>query len=531
MSDGANWSQGYVTDVLYTDNTYRELSPAWLNYVATLQGCLPRPLDKPFAYVELGCGLGRTVTHLAAAFPHAHFIGVDFNPAHIDAAQRYAAKLGVENVRFIERGFEDLVGQENARQLDLPEVDFVALHGVYSWISPDARRAVQRFIYERLKPGGLVYNSYNCLPGWTPEAPLRRLLVELCAVQNGPTESRVGQALAQLETFGKFDLGFLNRQPAAKQAIEQYRKRPANYLAHEMLNADWSLFYSSDVADEMAAAKLNYVGAATLVENHSELLLADEAAAFVASQPNQRLQQLVQDFLINQRFRRDVFVRGHAHLAPAEIRRQRELQIAFAAKHLAKLNPKIKVPRGTVGLDAKLLQNLDGALKKGSATLRDLEQAITKGGRSDDLLRIFGILFAAGVLTPAATLSRVGKAFDGSGKLRLLGKTNRPLLDIAASREAAEGKMRVLISPVLGGILPISVVSAILLQGFMEGGGLDRVVERSVGILDRHGLSLRQGEQNITEPAAKRSYLTQLAQGFLDQELPLLMTGGVVEAA
>jgi SAM-dependent methyltransferase len=531
MSDGANWSHGYVTDVLYTDNTYRELSPAWLNYVAAQKACLPRPLDQPFTYVELGCGLGRSVTHFAAAFPRGHFIGVDFNPAHIDAAQRYAAMLGVENVRFIERGFEDLVGEANARQLGLPDIDFIVLHGVYSWIPPEARRAVQRFIYERLKPGGLVYNSYNCQPGWTPEAPLRQLLVELAAAQSGATEGRIGHALDQLEAFGKFDLGFLNRQPAAKQAIEQYRKRPVNYLAHEMLNADWSLFYSSDVADEMAAAKLDYVGAATLLENHPDLLLPDDAAAFVSRQPNQRLRQLVQDFLVNQRFRRDVFVRGHAHLSPGQMRQQCEGQIAFAMKPVAKIGPKIKVPRGVVGLEQKLLQDLGGVLAKGTATLHALELALNKGRRSDDLLRVFGILFAAGVLAPAANLLRVDTGFDGSGKLRLVGKVNQPLLEMAASREGAEGKARILVSPVLGGILPISLVSAVILQGFMEGGGLERVLDRSTAVLDKNGLTLRKGEENVTEPAAKRAYLKQLAQGFLDQEMPLLLTGGVVEAA
>lgn len=530
MSTGSGWAQGYVTDVLYTDNTYRELSPAWLNYVATLKGCQPRPLDKPFTYIELGCGLGRTVAHLAAAFPQGRFFGVDFNPAHIDAAQRYAGNLGLDNVRYIERGFEDLVGEANARALDLPDFDFVVLHGVYSWISPGARQAVQRFIYERLKSGGLVYNSYNCLPGWTPEAPLRRLLVELAEAQSGATEGRVDHALKELDAFGKFDIGYLNRQPAAKQAIEQYRKRPANYLAHEMFNADWSLFYSADVADEMAAAKLDYVGAATLVENHLDLILGDEAAAFIKGQPSLRLRQLMQDFLTNQRFRRDVFVRGHAHLAPAQIRRNREAQIAFAAKSLAKVDAKVKVPRGTANLDTKLLLELDGVLKKGTATLRELEQTATKGGRNDDFLRILGILFAANILAPAASVFRIGKAFDGTGKLRVIGKVNQRLLALAASRESADGKVRMLASPVLGGILPISMISAIILHHFLEGGGLDRVVSKSVGVLENYGLGLRQGEQPITEPAAKRDHIKQVAQNFIDQELPLLLAGGVVEA-
>jgi hypothetical protein len=50
---------GYVTDTTYADTFFRELSPAWLNYVAALNGVSPRPLDASFRYLELGCGFGR----------------------------------------------------------------------------------------------------------------------------------------------------------------------------------------------------------------------------------------------------------------------------------------------------------------------------------------------------------------------------------------------------------------------------------------------------------------------------------------
>ena len=53
----SDWSQGYVTEVLYTEHFFRELSPAWLNYVATINGCQPRPLDPGFTYMELGLSL------------------------------------------------------------------------------------------------------------------------------------------------------------------------------------------------------------------------------------------------------------------------------------------------------------------------------------------------------------------------------------------------------------------------------------------------------------------------------------------
>ena len=91
----SNWSQGYVTEVLYTEHFFRELSPSWLNYVATISGCHPRPLTEGFTYLELGCGLGHSVGLMAGAFPQGRFYGVDFNPAHIDSAQRYSARVGI----------------------------------------------------------------------------------------------------------------------------------------------------------------------------------------------------------------------------------------------------------------------------------------------------------------------------------------------------------------------------------------------------------------------------------------------------
>ena len=47
---------------------------------------------------------------------------------------------------------------------DVP--DFVGLHGVWSWISNANRAAVVEFLRRKLKPGGVLYISYNASPGW-----------------------------------------------------------------------------------------------------------------------------------------------------------------------------------------------------------------------------------------------------------------------------------------------------------------------------------------------------------------------------
>ncbi|MDY0885070.1 class I SAM-dependent methyltransferase [Dongia soli] len=527
MSGASEWSQGYVTDTLYTENHYRELSPAWINYAALLNGCLPRPTDRDFTYIELGCGHGRTVMHLAAAFPKGRFYGVDFNPAHIDSATRYAAALGIGNVQFLERGFQDLVGAGKMPVPDLPDFDFIALHGVYSWISVEARQAVQRLIFEKLKPGGLVYNSYNCLPGWAAEAPVRRLFVEFAAVEQGGSGDRMKKALAHAGELQALKAGYLARYPAVGEAIAQHLKRPANYMAHEYLNADWNPFYSVDVADEMAAAKLDFAGAATLMENHLDLMMNDNVSAFVTRQPTARLRQLMKDFLYNQRFRRDVFVRGHARLGPAEIMANLRGQSFIALKPMS--GNKLTVPRGEISFDGEILPSLNEIFAAGSVTLEEAAKAITKkGGKTGGLERVINILAASGTLAPAAYPYRPVKAYAPPARLRFKHAANQHLLQRVMARSDSS---RAIIVPAYGNIVTISIPQAFILNEMLTGGTTTDLVTRSIAAIERRGFKLQKDNHTLTESEAKQAHMAQLVTGFIDKDLPLLLRGGAVDVA
>src|SRR5215470_15203477 len=156
-------TQGYVLDSSYADTFFQELSPAWLNYVRALSGVPARPLDSGFTYLELGAGFGHSTIVNAGAFPQGEFHACDFNPEHIEGGRRYASALGLNNIEFHESSFEQLLEKQ------LPQFDFIVLHGVYSWVSAESRAAVRRIVKEKLASGGLVYISYNCMPGWASE--------------------------------------------------------------------------------------------------------------------------------------------------------------------------------------------------------------------------------------------------------------------------------------------------------------------------------------------------------------------------
>jgi hypothetical protein len=58
---------GYVTDVAYVPGFYPQMSPVAMRYVATLNGIIPPRTADGFRFLEVGCGLGRCLTTLAAA--------------------------------------------------------------------------------------------------------------------------------------------------------------------------------------------------------------------------------------------------------------------------------------------------------------------------------------------------------------------------------------------------------------------------------------------------------------------------------
>jgi SAM-dependent methyltransferase len=221
------WSDGYVTDIAYEWYFFHELAPAHLDFACLLKGHTPPGRGGSFAYLELGTGLGLTSTILAATNPTGTFWGVDVNPTHVVSAEALAEEAGIGNVSFIEAGFDELPTHE------LPAFDYIVLHGVWSWVSAATRASILDVIRTRLKPGGVVYISYNCAVGWGQVQSYGHLLRMLARLEHGPVENRLQSALGRLTTLSQQQDGFFDARPAAKAWLEQLRSYSVNYLAHE----------------------------------------------------------------------------------------------------------------------------------------------------------------------------------------------------------------------------------------------------------------------------------------------------------
>src|SRR5919112_2195752 len=226
----ANWSAGYVVDVEYTHGFYQELTPSLLSFLTPLQGVQAPDLgSSSLAYCELGCGQGFSTNLLAAANPHIQFHATDFNPGHIVGALSLAQAGGLPNVHFYDDSFADFLSRS-----ELPDFDFITLHGIYSWISTENRKTIVEFIRRKLKPGGLVYISYNTMPGWASMMPLRRLLLEHTKAQGSRLSgsSRVAGFLDVANKLGELDTRYFASHPKLAKRIEKLKDQNQNYIAH-----------------------------------------------------------------------------------------------------------------------------------------------------------------------------------------------------------------------------------------------------------------------------------------------------------
>ncbi|MBM6582331.1 methyltransferase regulatory domain-containing protein [Microvirga sp. BT689] len=395
----ANWSAGYVVDVEYTHGFYQELTPSLLGFLALLQGVQSPDLSaSPLNYCELGCGQGFSTNLLAAANPQIQFHATDFNPGHIVGAQNLAQAAALKNVHFYDDSFAEFLGRN-----DLPDFDFICLHGIYSWVSPENRRMIVEFIRRKLKPGGLVYISYNTMPGWASMMPLRRLLLEHTAAQgsqlSGP--SRVTAFLDLVDKLGTLDTRYFANHPKLGKRLEKLKSHNPNYIAHEYFNQNSEPFYFMDLAQDLADAKLTWVGPANALENLDEINLTKEQREFLAGIDNVALRQTTRDHIVDQQFRRDIFVKGAVRLSSQQVREKwLATRFALSAKG-GKIPREVRGLRHAVKLHSGIYDPLIAALEKGPRTLREImaEPVLAQAG-FNRLIQALTILVALGVCHP-----------------------------------------------------------------------------------------------------------------------------------
>lgn len=508
----ASWTSGYVADIAYTHGFYRELVPALLNFAGLASGQQVPRHTAPLRYCELGCGQGFSVNVIASANPSAEIYATDFNPAHIAGARRLAEDAGLSNVHFYEAAFADF-----AVEPSLPvQFDVIALHGIYSWISPENRRHIVSFIKQKLRPGGLVYISYNTLPGWASVMPLRRLLVDQAGLRKGPIAPRISEALAFTDTLKAAGAGYFSQNPALAARLDKMKDMQREYLAHEYFNADWTPFYFSEVAAELAEAKLSFACSAHLLDQIDAVNLTAEQQTFLASIDDPDRRQALRDYMINQQFRRDIFIKGSLPLSLPESRALWSEQ-RFALTTLRGDVPlKAAGALGEANLQAEVYAPILDALADGPMTFRQL--TATKSIADLGWARItqgLAVLVGTGHLQPCLPATEDNKR----------AQRTRAFNSAVLKRAEGSAELQFLSSPVTGGGISVDRIQQLFLAGLAQKGA--DPVAHAWTVLSAQGQTLLKDGQPLEGAEANIAELGGRFATFSQQRLPVLKQLGI----
>ncbi|MBK8768314.1 MAG: methyltransferase regulatory domain-containing protein [Burkholderiaceae bacterium] len=329
-------------------------------------------------------------------------------PEHCLVARQMAASGGIENVQWAELGFGEYLNE------DLPQFDYIVMHGVYSWVSDEVKAQIRNFLSRKLRPGGTVYLSYNSQPGWSQAAPLQTLLsigAREAGVAGNSVNARFGSALTFAERLADAGANYFKTNPEAVEKLRSMKTEDQRYLVHEYLNEQWKPLYFSDVASELNPCKLNFAAYGDPSEHYDALCLNASGLALIESVDDPILRQTLRDYLMNTAFRKDYFLKGGRKLTPFEQRRlllQTPFALCVPTKHVvAEFVARI----GRVALNPEFVSSITGLLEAGPQTLASLmELTKTKAQNFTALLQLIVALVTLGAIHPCPVKPRESAA-------------------------------------------------------------------------------------------------------------------------
>ncbi len=450
------WNEGYTSEINYTSGYYSELSPTRIRLALLSCGIEHSVPDNP-DYLELGFGQGFSL-NVNAATNSGQFWGTDFNPGQVANARQLANAMG-KPITLLEDSFEELAARD-----DLPQFDIIALHGIWSWISHGARRAIIEIARKSLKPGGVLYTSYNVTPGWSPAWPLRILLSEYAKREgSGPILNKVDESIQFVERVIGADAAYFVQNPQLASRLEQIKKHDRSYIAHEYFNAHWDPMPFAQVADQLAEAKLSFAASASILDNVPAISIPAAAFPVLDSIKDPIMRETTRDYFGNTQFRRDIFIKGGRPMAVYDFNRRVEATRFMLVGSVDQCPEKIHSSVGEIALRSDMYKPVAEALSKfPDQTASVAELMAAKGVEALNRAQVWEIMLVmtgAGFVAPIAT-SVTPKEDEAAAH-----SLNRALMDRA---EAGVG-VEFLAAPRLGTAITVSRIEQMLIRAILNG--------------------------------------------------------------
>jgi SAM-dependent methyltransferase len=500
-----DWTAGYVADIGYTFGYYTELNPLRIKLAFLTQGLVPPEMGTA---CELGFGQGLSA-NIHAAASVTQWSGTDFNPAQAGFAQELAAASG-SGAQLYDQAFADFCTRS-----DLPDFDYIGLHGIWSWISEENRHVIVDFVRRKLKVGGVLYISYNTLPGWAAFAPMRHLMTEHAEVLGSEGRgivSRIDGAIDFAEKLLATNPAFSRANPQVSDRLTKMKEHSRHYLAHEYFNRDWHPMHFATMAEWLEPGKVQFACSANPLDLIDVVNLTPDQQTFLAEIPDPMFRQTTRDFMVNQQFRKDYWVKGARKMSALEqAEALRQVRVILTTPR-ADITLKVTGALGEASLNEGVYTPILNLMADHKArSLSEIENLLKDKVNFAQLIEAVTALTGAGHLhaveVPSAQVTKTAKAI------------NTHLMQKARG----SNELTYLASPVTGGGVAINRFQQLFLLSLQRGKKRPEdwatdtwvVLAAQNQRLLKGGVTLESVEDNLAE-------LTAQAKEFADKQLPLL---------
>jgi SAM-dependent methyltransferase len=510
-----DWTSGYVADIGYTYGYYTELNPLRVR-LAFLNAGLVAP--EVGTACELGFGQGLSA-NIHAAATITKWFGTDFNPSQAGFAQELA-KVSGSDAQLFDEAFLDFSSRS-----DLPDFDYIGLHGIWSWISEENRTLIVEFIRRKLRVGGVLYVSYNTLPGWAAFAPMRHLMTEhaeIIGAEGRGIITRINDAIDFAEKLLTSNPLFSRANPLVGERIKKLKEQNRHYLAHEYFNRDWHPMHFSTMAQWLGPSKVQYACSANYLDHIDIINITNEQATFLKEIPDPMFRQSVRDFIVNQQFRKDYWVKGARTLSPVEQSERIRSERLLLASQRGGIDLKISGALGEATLSESVYAPiLDLMADYRVREIREIEREISdKGINFAQLVQAVIVLSGAGHLVSVQSDEIIRKAR----------KHTEALNKFLKSRARGSGDVAFLASPVTGGGITVSRFQQLFLSALDSG----KKHETEVGahaweVLASQGQRLIKDGKTLETAEENRDELSLQAKDFIENSLPVFRALHIAE--
>jgi len=503
-----DWTSGYVADIGYTFGYYNELNPNRATLAFLSGGYVPPSLG---VHCELGFGQGLSVNVHAAASGSTWYAN-DFNPSQAAFAKSLASASGAD-AHLTDEAFADF-----CNRTDLPEFDSIGLHGIWSWISDENRATIVDFIRRKLKVGGALYVSYNTLPGWAAFAPMRHLMTEHASVMGSQGKGVVNRVSGSLEFAQKLldtNPTYLRANPGMVERFKRVKEQNQHYLAHEYFNKDWHPMHFATMNEWLSPAKIEFACSAHYLDHVDTINLTPDQQKLLKEIPDRNFRESVRDFMVNQQFRKDYWIKGGRRLASSEqiqLIGQEKLVLISAPEDVSlKLTANVGEVTLTESIYRPILELLSDHKVRSIDEISSAMKA--KSNSLGQVIQALMVLVGAGHLAPTQIDSLIKRASKTSQNL------NAALLEKA--RHSAD--ISFLASPVTGGGIGVGRFQQLFLLSKQQGNKHhDEWAQTAWDILAvqgqrivKDGAAIESAEDNLKE-------LKKQAEEFATKRLPIL---------